>query len=319
MKLSELVNLKNKLLQISTIQAQDDIDFLDGKFSAILNLPVHADHRSIILSTIKNISSIEDYLFNIDHNLQQIIDDINTEIDIKTKIFKHRGYTINGFFGSNSTNFATEITDRLLPITNQTKNEIINIIRSRTNWQYPTLEIGPGDGSWTEHLVAADPLYIVDVHPESLELTKNRFNNFYQQRLRTYLTGNHAKKSEFDLSELPSCQFSFIFSWNVFNYFPQHETTLMLSQCFDLMRPGGSMIFSYNNCNLVKCAEFCEIGFRSWMTSEIIEKICKDIGFNIIKNETPEETFSWIEILKPGKLETVKAHQVLGKIINLKT
>jgi hypothetical protein len=41
---------------------------------------------------------------------------------------------------------------------------------------------------------------------------------------------------------------------------------------------------------------------------------CKNTGFDIINSVTENEV-NWVEIVKPGKLQTVKAHQVLGRIL----
>lgn len=319
MKLSELVALKNLLKKVSTIELAEQTDKFDAGISAVSLMPMHADYRDHLLTILKNVSKIEDHINTINGLIPKIIDNIDYEIKEKTKDYRQRGYLINGFYGSNSTDTYTERTDRIMPVSDSTRADIINLIRQKTGWHYPVLEIGPGDGVWTEYLVAGDPLYLVDINPEFLESTMSRFNEVYQRRIRSYLTGGWVQKNEFDLGHLPKNQFGFIFSWNVFNYFPEVETEIMLKQIFHLLRPGGSIIFSYNDCNLVQCAEYAENGFRSWITQEKIFEISNRIGFNVVRNDTPEETFSWVELCKPGELTTVKAHQVLGKIIDCKS
>lgn len=316
MKLSELVKLKLDLSNIFTDSTSEHVDLLDAKISSIISRPMHSDYQTSTNFLLKNISTIEDSIRNINQTISKLISDIDQEIVEKTKNFNRRGYVINDIIGSNSASVEVERVQRQLLMSDESRADIINVIREKTDWHYPVLEIGPGDGVWTEYLVAGDPLYIVDIHPEFLEATKSKFNQTYQKRIRTYLTGGWANKSDFDLSALPKNQFGFIFSWNVFNYFPEYETELMLSQCYELLRPGGTMIFSYNNCELSKCAEFCELGFRSWMPAALLVSICKKLNFEIVYNRTTDETFSWIEIRRPGTLKTVKAHQVLGKIIN---
>lgn len=316
MNLSELVALKNLLLKISTTDLVTQVNLLDARVTSVECLPMHADYKDQLSTVLNHITSIEEHIEHIDNIIPDIITTIKSEINTAASKFYSRGYTINGFSGSNKTDAYTERNNRKLLINDTTRADIVNLIREKTDWKFPALEIGPGDGEWTGYLVAADPLYLLDIHQEFLDSTTGKFNEFYRRRLRPYLIGDSVDKSDFDLSILPVNQFGFIFSWNVFNYFPEYETKLMLSQCYELLRPGGSMIFSYNNCDLTSCAEFAEQGFRSWMTEEILVKLCKEIGFDIIKHVSPEETFSWIEIKKPGTLKTVKAHQVLGKIIS---
>jgi len=152
-----------------------------------------------------------------------------------------------------------------------TRSEVLVKSRSYTDWRYPVLEIGPGDGTWTEHLIAGDPLYIVDLHQEFLDNTLNKFNPVYRNRGRSYIVGAHGI-ADTDFSLLPQGQFGFIFSWNVFNYYPLEYTKLMLTQCMGLLRPGGVMMFSYNNCDVVQCAEYAEKGLASWMQKELLVK-----------------------------------------------
>jgi len=114
---------------------------------------------------------------------------------------------------------------------------------------------------------------------------------------------------------LPKDQFGFIFAWNVFDYFPLAHVKAFLSQSFELLRPGGVMMFSYNNCEVPQCAGYVQAGFRSWMPRPLLVETCKSYGFEIITTVC-KEAINWIEIRKPGTLETTKAHQVMGEIVD---
>lgn len=315
MNLSDLVLLKHRLTGTSALEIREQTDIVDGKLSSILSIPMHADYQDNINELIRSLDRLEQEVFIIENKIPAIINKIDAELNERTAQFDRRGYTINGEYASGKADVYTEREIRKLPVADETRAEIIMQIKTRTDWHYPALEIGPGDGEWTDHMVAADPLYIVDIHAEFLQATKSKFNSIYQSRLRSYLTGEQAKRDDFDLGMLPAGQFGFIFSWNVFNYFPMFETESMLSQCFTLLRPGGRMIFSFNDCEIPKCAEHAETGFRSWMPKAKLISICKKIGFEIITYEHPEEAVCWLEIKKPGTLTTIKSHPVLGKII----
>jgi SAM-dependent methyltransferase len=227
------------------------------------------------------------------------------------------GYTVNDFFGSNLTNYDVERLDRVLELSDDERGEIGTVLRSYTDWHYPTLEIGPGDGDWTESLVAGDPLYIVDRHQEFLDSTLAKFNEVYQKRLRPYLTGLHADRPEFDYSMLPQGQFGFIFAWNVVNFWPLKETKHTLSQCWDLLKPGGAMMFSFNNCDVVQCAEAAETGYKSYLTPKLLNDIFNELGFQVIQYRSTSVNVHWVEIKKPGVLQTSKRHQTLGKILTV--
>ena len=312
MKLSDLVRLRNNLQKFNALQAKLELDVLDGHLSQQLNLPLHSSYSEQISDLVSTVEKAEQNLESVENKLPDLINQIEQEINEITSEYLARGYIINGFYGSNSTDIATERNDRLLPVSDDTRSEIIVRLRGYTDWHYPCLEIGPGDGTWTEHLVAGDPLYLADIHQEFLDSTLSKFNGIYQNRVRTYLVAD-------GLGQLPKNQFGFIFSWNVFNYFPLAETKNMLTESFELLRPGGTMMFSYNNSEVPQCAEYVEQGFRSWMPRSLLVETCQALGFEIIATRAIEETVHWIEIRKPGELKTVKAHQVLGKIVTVTT
>jgi len=321
MTLSDLVTARNRLQQFSVSDIQSAINSAGGHLNSILDLPMHSVYKEGVDNLVRSLDTAEGECSRLEQNLSALIDKINEEINELSKNFLARGYIINDSYASNSTDVDTERASRQMHITDDTRADIVTKIIKYTDWHYPALEIGPGDGVWTEHMVAADPLYLVDVHQEFLDATLAKFNPSYQARLRPYhlngwADGGWNPDKTFDLSVLPQNQIGFVFAWNVFDYFPLAETTKYLQEVFAVLRPGGTMMFSYNNCDVPQCAKNAEIGFKSWMPESLLVKTCRDIGFEITCTSAAQETIHYIEIRKPGELKTVKAHQVLGKIIN---
>jgi SAM-dependent methyltransferase len=306
MQLSDMVRLRNELMNINFIATKSAVNAIDGKFTHLLNSPAHLTYKEDLGSVINHIDSMETSITSMEDSVAQLIEKLNQEITDNTQEYLARGYIIDGGYGSDAADVDLERNGRQMELSNDLRSEILVRARGYTDWRFPGLEIGPGNGQWTEHLIAADPLYIVDMHQEFLDSTVSKFTPAYQNRIRPYLTG----KNPFDLSMLPANQFGFIFSWNVFDYFPLKETKDMLEQCMNLLRPGGVMMFSFNNCDIPEFAEFAERGARAWMPKTLLIKTCNELGFTII-----QDTNTWIEIRKPGELKTVKAHQVLGEII----
>ena len=319
MRLSDLVRLRNNLEKFNAVQAKLELDVLEGQMNQQLNLPLHSDYSDNVQSLIAHLANSNQQIAEVERKIPDLITQIDREIKEVTDDFLSRGYEINGYYGSNRTDVATERDGRTLHISDETRSEIVVRLRGYTDWHYPCLEIGPGDGAWTEHLVAGDPLYIIDIHQEFLDSTLSKFNSIYRNRVRPYLADETHADLQGSMDMLPKNQFGFIFSWNVFNYFPLTETRNMLTQAMELLRPGGTMMFSYNNCEVPQCAEYVEQGFRSWMPESLLIETCKSLGFEIVATRAIEETVHWIEIRKPGELETVKAHQVLGKIVTINT
>ncbi len=314
MKLSELVKLRNDLTQLSFVASRMALEEVDRHLSSIHDASLRHDYKDQLSKILKVVDYVENELFVTENQIPEIIKQIDLELIERTNEYLDTGYSINGIPFCHSMSVECERTIKLLPMHNETRAEVIVRSRKYTDWRYPALEIGPGDGTWTEHLIAGDPLYIADVHREFLDNTLNKFNPVYKNRVRPYLIGADGI-SDTDLSALPQNQFGFIFAWNVFNYFPLNYTKLMLDQCMKLLRPGGVMMFSFNNCDIVRCAEYAENGLASWMPQTLLVNTCKELGFEVITVASIEETVNWIEIKKPGELKTVKAHQVLGEIV----
>jgi SAM-dependent methyltransferase len=192
--------------------------------------------------------------------------------------------------------------------------EVQQIIQQRifvhTNWRYPALEIGCRDGEWTQYLVAADPLYIMDRLPEFLDITNDRFTPEYQQRLRKYPLIDH------NLSALPQHQIGFAFSWGYFNFISVDTMHQVLKQMRNVLRPGGVFMFSYNDGDTAVGAGMAENFAQSYMPRSLLVTLCLSLGFEIVNEVAHAPNISWIEIRRPGTLHTVKAHQVFGEIRN---
>jgi len=178
-----------------------------------------------------------------------------------------------------------------------------------TNWRYPALEIGCRDGEWTQFLVAADPLYIMDPFPEFLDSTNSRFPAPYQNRLRKYPLKNY------DLGALPKNQFAFVFSWGHFNYVSLDTVTQVLKQLQTVMRPGGVFLFSYNDGDTPAGAGMAENFAQTYMPKSLLIPTCESVGFEIVEDFFFAPNISWLEIQRPGVLHTIKAHQAMGKIV----
>ena len=95
----------------------------------------------------------------------------------------------------------------------------------------------------------------------------------------------------------------------------KHLMDQYLKEIFSALRPGGVCMFSYNNAERVHCAKYVEQGYMSYMPKKLLTKLIHQHGFEIISLEDRNESISWVEIRKPGVLSTIKAHPVLGEII----
>lgn len=307
MALYDLVSLKRSL--INTINVDSVFKEIRDLATAIANVKLQVENIDA-----KHAEYIDQLVAHYEGLLQQVqqpvadfeskLAELNQEITILTYKLFAGNYELEERYGT----VEQVRTIRKISISEDIEDMIKQRISLYTDWRYPALEIGCRDGEWTQHMIAADPLYVIDRQQEFLDSTASNFTPQYQERLRRYLLKND------DLSMLPTGQFAFVFSFGYFNYVSVDIITQMLRQIKELLRPGGVFLFSYNDGDTPIGAGMAENFARSYMPKSILIPICQSFGFTI-EQEFDYNGISLLEIKRPGTLHTVKAHQVLGKIM----
>jgi len=309
MSITELIRLKRALESINTAGVVKELASLKYQVN---NIKTQVDKLSDQdLAHIDSLTAIYDEVTNrimlsVDFNrdklaaVEQVITDLSH--DLYSKSYDLESWPVDNI----DTDFVRK--ERALPITKDIETVVQQRLMFYTNWKYPALELGCRDGEWTRHMVAADPLYVMDRYREFLDNTNKQFLPEYQNRLRKYLLVNN------DLNNLPKRQFGFIFSWNFFNYISLDTITHMLPELYELMRPGGVFMFSYNDGDTPTGAAMSDSQVQTYLPKSILLPTCQAAGFEILSEYDYEGRVHWLEIKKPGLLHTVKAHQVLGKI-----
>jgi SAM-dependent methyltransferase len=284
-------NLQNLIHSIATVKATGNI-IDDAKIAYIDGLILY--YNNLLTQVQQPVTELQDQIAIIDKEIYDI-----------TRTLFSNNYELEERYGT-----AEQVrTIRKIIINSEIEDLLKQRILLHTNWKYPALEIGCRDGEWTQLMVAADPLYVVDRHQEFLDSTAKNFNTKYQERLRRYLL-----KEDNNLSMLPQEQFAFVFSFGYFNYVSVDTITYILPQIRSLLRPGGTFLFSYNDGDTPAGAGLAENFARSYMPKSLLIPICQSFGFNITA-EYDYDRLNLLEIQRPGTLQTVKAHQVLGKIM----
>ncbi len=303
-KLHDLVKFRNYLLDNLDklkLSIQDKIDLVN-KTKKIF--PEHSDYLD---------GKINDYL-TVGIQSKKILDEIdanishlNIEIDNTADLmFDNEEYRDR---------FSENRIFRDLTLSIELQSWVESKITRHSDWHYPAMQITPRSKKWIDTMVAADPLYLTHISiPAIKELIKD-YPVLYQTRLRLYEIDNR------DFSKLPQNQFSFVLCWDMFNYLSADKIEQYLKEVFQLLRPGGHFVFSYNNCDLEGPALAAELQAASFVTARWLVKLCDEIGYELNELHDVEtgDAFtthiSWVEIKKPGNLRTVKAAQALAQII----
>jgi hypothetical protein len=182
-----------------------------------------------------------------------------------------------------------------------------------TDWRLPGLIIRPVREKFIEDLVPLDPLYLVDQHEELLNPAIQAFTPGYQRRLRPYVVDDY--KHVDALRQLPANQFGLIFAYNYFNYKPMKVVREYLDSMFVRLRPGGVAIFTYNDCDWAHGVALAEKSFMCYTPGREIQAHCNQLGFETLSVNRGQGDVAWMEIKKPGEIESVRGGQSLAKIV----
>jgi len=305
MKLNELVRLRNQLadaIEISTLNNE-----LEKNYARLLNLTHDIDQTlANSITTIANNHKNINLLFQRDcEDLSNLLSVVQDKIDQVSTHFFAENYQLELQYLDPDSIRKT----RVIKHDKEFEQILLQRINLHSNWQYPALEIGCRDGDWTKFLVASDPLYIADVFEDFLSSAIEQFPPLYQGRVRKYLIQDFYK-----IKNLPSNQIGFIFSYNFFNYLSIDSIKQLLIQSMEWLRPGGKIIFTYNNADLPAAAAYAESYFMTYVPESVLVPMAESLGFETVYLYNCEPAFSIIELKKPGELQSIKVGQTVGEI-----
>ena len=301
MDINELVKIRNQLQAvIGQVDFVETVAQTESLVRPITNELTPAEYTEMIDSIFSKFTYIKETVPEIQTLLETLTDKITNDI---TTIADDR-----------YASFSTDNRGIVEPwITDEALNVIIGRISFYVSWRFPGMQLACKDSRVTQSLVSADPLYLIDQDSENIDKTKSVYNEVYQRRLRNYRVD--------ELGILPKNQFSCIVSIDFFNYLNFEQSVHYLTQIFELLRPGGAIILTYNNCELEHSAKMVVEQSMSWNTYTQLAKAAEEIGYIVSKSLNIDNDHPWystaslLELSKPGQLISFRGHQTLGQII----
>jgi len=205
------------------------------------------------------------------------------------------------------------VLNRRLHIAGEDLEYLQSRLKALGDWRYPGLCIRPGLEDFVKIMVPLDPLYLVDQSSELLAPSVQQFDIQYQRRLRQYTVNDY--RSTPILESLPDDQFGVIFIYNFFNYKPLPTIERYLQELYHKLRPGGTVIMTYNNCDRAHAVGLAERNFMMYTPLRLLQPIVDRIGYTNMTNRSCNGDFDLLEMSRPGELSTIRGGQTLAKII----
>jgi cyclopropane fatty-acyl-phospholipid synthase-like methyltransferase len=135
------------------------------------------------------------------------------------------------------------------------------------------LEIGSGGGRFTQYLLAAGELIVVDLNPESFDYLRRRFPD---RRFTTYTT------SGFELQGVAGASIDFVFTFDVFVHVEPEGIQAYLFEIERVLRPSGIASIHYGDIRKEIARE--NPGF-SRMTRSLMEELIAKTRLRIIDHD----------------------------------
>lgn len=205
------------------------------------------------------------------------------------------------------------ILNRQLEISDEDRAHIHSRLSLYSSWLYPGLVLRPCTDTWVDILVGSDPLYIVDTDMHYIKPVMERFSKEYQRRLRPYAIIESTDKPM--LSILPNSQFSLCLAYYHFNFKPMEVVLNYIAEVFTKLRPGGCFAMTINNCDNWGGVALSESKFATYTPLSKIVDFAIKTGYSIGPVRHFDNSVSWVELIKPGQLQSIRSGQTLAKII----
>ena len=310
MKLSELIVYRESLDKLS-YQSTHGAEFLD-----LLQISMTTVHGCSIASgplvndMQNSFSAVSSAISDFEQKISNIKQFVNTEILSRSRDYFAKSYTN---YESTEKEPLANILTRELRIDQQDEDQLRQRIRMNSDWKHPGVLLRPSLSTFIDEMVDLDPLYLVDVHHDLLIPCIEAQNIAYRPRLRRIAAN---RDSSPHLTMLPKNQIGFIFAWNFFNYIPLEVQREYFKEIWEILKPGGRCLFTYNDCDRSLPVILAEHNFASFTPRWAVENIMIALGFEVTHVYQGNYHLNWMEIKKPGNLHSLRGGQALATIKN---
>lgn len=318
MKLSSLLHYYRYLGEV-------ELNSTAGRISMDLNNVIGK-----IASSSHQYDGVLDNLLSIDKDIQKKILEFSATIDALKHVVKANIKLLELSYHKESREFYNHLRSnpnsadpsKVMPdLSDETRNYLSARLSLYNNWSHTGAIINPANGDWIESLVALDPLYLLDDDYKKIDPCLARFPTEYQNRLRRYTIDESQDLAEDTTNfchKMPQGQLALILVYNFFNYRPVHIIAQYIGWFYSALKPGGSVIFTYNNCDYPEAVELVEKHCACYVTTQSVLDIISRLNFEVVNQFDINSSSTWVEIKKPGFLSSRRGGQSLARIVEKK-
>lgn len=256
-------------------------------------------------------------------NHQELIDTVQEMRDLKVKhdeILKKINHTSNMLLRDEEVlilrrdydTFAAQIpTAELMDERiNSLNKDFVSVIKREigyySDWRWSGIELNPSNGFLTKSFLANDPLYLYTGNVTDKDKVRSNFNKFFANRRIMFYD---------NLLHMPQGQHGLAVSINSYEFWPIDPIKTEMQKVYNLLRPGGYFIFTYNDCEQLASLDLCANDYRAYNTKELMTNMVQMFNFEIIKQaDAFNGAHSYMVVKKPGKLNSQKLTAPLVEI-----
>jgi hypothetical protein len=311
MKLSDLVAYKIQLDNLSVRSAQREVELGLGKITHLVGTqPIQLSNFKQQLDTQYN--AINQHIDQFEIQLNELKKSVKLQIELEEKYWFQESYRLYDQEMRNDS--AEHILNRRPVLDVETENLLRVRVQNYVDWQHPGMVIQPGLEKFVEDMVGYDPLYLVAQQHNLLVPSFDRFPEEYQRRLRLY-TVREELDSEI-LEKIPNDQIGLCLVYNFFEFKPFEIVRKYLTEIYQKLKPGGTLIMTFNDCDRDKAVKLAEQRYACYTPGTMIQQFAATVGYNQIFSWNNNGPTTWLELRKPGALTSLRGGQTLAKIVH---
>jgi len=311
MKLSDLVAYKTALDTLSSRTAQREVELGLGKITQLV------ESQKIQLGDFKQqldeqYNVIHQSIDQFENKVNELKQEIKNQIELEEKFWFRESYRL---YDQEMRNDSTEhVLNRRPQLAEDIENTLRSRIQNYVDWQHPGMIIQPGLEKFVEDMVGFDPLYLVAQHHDLLMPAFDKFTEEYQRRLRLYTIRENIDTAILD--KIPDNQFGICLVYNFFEFKPFEVIRAYLTEIYQKLKPGGTLIMTFNDCDRDKAVKLAEQRYACYTPGSLVKHFASTVGYNHIFSWDNNGPTTWLELRKPGALTSLRGGQTLAKIVH---